>query len=243
MNRVAARSRLAVALDLGTREAILEAARSLAPEVGVLKLGLEAFVTQGPGLVREVAAAGARVFLDLKLHDIPNTVARAAAAAVATGASIVNCHASGGREMMTAFAGEARAAAASSGRPRPSVVAVTILTSLDAAALGRIGLAGTPREAALRLALLAEEAGLDGVVCSPDEIEAIRSACGPDFFLIAPGVRPAGADKGDQKRVATPGEAIRAGADLLVVGRPILSAPDRVAAARAIVAEIATALG
>lgn len=238
-----ARTRLAVALDLGTREAILEAARTLAPEAGVLKLGLEAFVLEGQGLVREIAAAGARVFLDLKLHDIPNTVGRAAAAAVRTGASILNCHAAGGQAMMTAFGEEARAAAARAGLPRPALIAVTVLTSLDAAALSRIGLSGTPRHAALRLALLAKEAGLDGVVCSPEEIAAIRSACGSDFLLVVPGVRPAGAETGDQKRVTTPGEAIRAGADLLVVGRPILAASDRVAAARAIVAEIAAALG
>jgi len=239
----AARSRLAVALDLGTREAILEAARALAPEAGVLKLGLEVFVSQGPDLVREIAGAGARVFLDLKLHDIPNTVGRAAAAAVSTGASLVNCHAAGGLAMMKAFGEEGRGAAARAGLPRPSLVAVTVLTSLDAAALAAVGLAGTPREAAVRLALLARESGLDGVVCSPEEISAIRAACGRDFLLVVPGVRPAGAESGDQKRVATPGDAIRAGADLLVVGRPILAAPDRVAAARAIVAEIAAALG
>jgi len=238
-----ARSRLAVALDLPTRGALLAAARALAPEAGVLKLGLEAFVSQGPELVKEIAASGARVFLDLKLHDIPNTVGRAAAAAVTTGASLVNCHAAGGPAMMTAFGEEARAAAAKAGLPRPALLAVTVLTSLDAEALARIGLVGTPREAALRLALLAREAGLDGVVCSPEEIEAIRAACGPGFLLVVPGVRPAGAETGDQKRVATPGDAIRAGADLLVVGRPILGAPDRVAAARAIVAEIAAALG
>ena len=238
-----ARSRLAVALDLAAREAILEAARALAPEAGVLKLGLEAFVSEGPGLVREVASAGTRVFLDLKLHDIPNTVARAAAAAVSTGASILNCHAAGGTAMMTAFGEEARSAAAKAGLPRPVLVAVTILTSLDTAALRRIGLAGTPREAALRLALLAKESGLDGVVCSPEETSAIRAACGGGFLLVVPGVRPAGTERGDQKRVATPGEAIRAGADLLVVGRPILAAPNRVAAARAIVSEIAAALG
>jgi len=238
----AARSRLAVALDLATREAILEAARTLAPETGVLKLGLEAFVSQGPDLVREIAAAGARVFLDLKLHDIPNTVGRAAAAAVSTGASIVNCHAAGGPAMMAAFGDEARAAAAKAGLPRPSLIAVTVLTSLDAAALARIGLAGSPGEAAVRLAVLAKESGLDGVVCSPEEIAAIRSACGRDFLLVVPGVRPAGAETGDQKRVATPGEAIRAGADLLVVGRPILAAKDPVAAARHIVAEIAAAM-
>jgi orotidine-5'-phosphate decarboxylase len=237
-----ARSRLAVALDLPTRDALLAAARALAPEAGVLKLGLEAFVSQGPELVKEIAASGARVFLDLKLHDIPNTVGRAAAAAVTTGASLVNCHAAGGPAMMTAFGEEARAAAAKAGLPRPALLAVTVLTSLDAEALARIGLVGTPREAALRLALLAREAGLDGVVCSPEEIEAIRAACGPGFLLVVPGVRPAGAETGDQKRVATPGDAIRAGADLLVVGRPILGAPDRVAAARAVVAEIAAAL-
>jgi orotidine-5'-phosphate decarboxylase len=238
-----ARARLAVALDLGTREAILDAARALAPEAGVLKVGLEAFVSEGPELVREIAAFGTRVFLDLKLHDIPNTVARAAAAAVATGASILNCHAAGGPAMMAAFSAEAREAALKAGLPPPALVAVTVLTSLDAVALSRIGLSGTPRDAALRLALLAKEAGLDGVVCSPEEIAAIRSACGGDFLLVVPGVRPAGTETGDQKRVATPGEAIRAGADLLVVGRPILAANDRVAAARAIVAEIAAALG
>ena len=236
-----ARSRLAVALDLPDRESILAAVRDLAPEVGVFKLGLEAFVSQGPGLVREIAAAG-RVFLDLKLHDIPNTVGRAAAAAVATGASIVNCHASGGREMMRAFGEEGRNAAAKAGLPRPSLIAVTVLTSLDAAALGAVGLAGSPREAAVRLAALAKGSDLDGVVCSPEEIGAIRAACGRDFLLVVPGVRPAGTDKGDQKRVASPGDALAAGADLLVVGRPILAAPDRVAAARAIVAEMAAAL-
>jgi orotidine-5'-phosphate decarboxylase len=233
-----ARARLAVALDLSDRAALLAMARRVAPEAGVLKLGLEAFVAEGPALVREVVASGADVFLDLKLHDIPNTVGRAAAAAVATGAAIVNCHASGGRAMMEAFGGEGRAAAAKAGRPAPRLVAVTILTSLDAGALAAVGIAGTPGDAALRLAVLARESGLDGVVCSPEEIAAVRAACGADFLLVVPGVRPAGADPGDQKRVATPAEAIRAGADLLVVGRPITGAPDPAAAARAIVREI-----
>ena len=237
-----ARSRLAVALDLPSRDALLGAARVLAPEVGVFKLGLEAFVSEGPALVRDLLATGSRLFLDLKLHDIPNTVGRAAAAAVRTGASILNCHAAGGPAMMAAFGAEAREAAAKAGLPRPSLIAVTVLTSLDADALSRIGLAGTPREAAVRLAVLARESGLDGVVCSPEETAAIRAACGKDFLLVVPGVRPAGAETGDQKRVATPGDAIRAGADLLVVGRPILAARDPVAAARAIVAEIAEAM-
>ncbi len=140
--------------------------------------------------------------------------------------------------MMRAFGDEGRAAAAKAGRPAPKLIAVTVLTSLDAARARGRRLAGAPRDAAVRLAALAREAGLDGVVCSPEEIAAIRAACGKDFLLVVPGVRPAGADPGDQKRVATPAEAIRAGADLLVVGRPITGAPDPAAAARAIVREI-----
>ncbi len=236
-----ARSRLAVALDLPDRASILAMARRVAPEAGVLKLGLEAFVAEGPALVRELVGTGADVFLDLKLHDIPNTVGRAAAAAVATGAAIVNCHASGGSEMMRAFGESARAAAAKAGLKAPKLIAVTVLTSLDEAALASVGLSGSPKEAALRLALLSKDSGLDGVVCSPEEIAAIRSACGRDFFLVVPGVRPAGAAAGDQKRVATPAETVRAGADLLVVGRPITGASEPAAAARAVAAEIAAA--
>jgi orotidine-5'-phosphate decarboxylase len=237
-----ARARLAVALDMADRVQLLAMARRVAPEAGLLKLGLEAFIAEGPSLVREVARSGAGVFLDLKLHDIPNTVGRAAAAATRTGAAIVNCHAAGGTDMMKAFVEGARAAAAKAGLPAPKLIAVTVLTSLDAAAVHAIGLAGSPREAALRLAVLAQGAGLDGVVCSPDEIAAIRAACGRDFLLVVPGVRPAGAPMGDQRRVATPEDAIRAGADFLVVGRPITGAPDPPAAARAIVAEMATAI-
>ncbi len=231
------RKRIAVALDASERSRILELARFVGPEVGVLKVGLEAFCAHGPGLVREVAAI-APVFLDLKLHDIPNTVGGAAAAAARTGASILNVHAGGGLEMMRAAGERAREAAAAAGFRAPRVIAVTVLTSLDAAALSAVGLSGTPREAALRLALLARQSGLDGVVCSPEEIEAIRSACGPEFLLVVPGIRPAGSAAGDQKRIATPGAAARAGADLLVIGRPITGAPDPVAAARAIAAEI-----
>jgi orotidine-5'-phosphate decarboxylase len=237
-----ARSRLAVALDLPDRASLLAMARRVAPEAGVLKLGLQAFAAEGPALVREVVASGADVFLDLKFHDIPTTVGHAAAAAVATGAAIVNCHALGGREMMRVFGAEGRAAAARAGRSAPKLVAVTILTSLDAADLRDVGFAGEPRAAAVRLAALAKESDLDGVVCSPEEIEAIRAACGRDFLLVVPGVRPSGAGKGDQRRVATPAEAIARGADLLVVGRPITAAPDPATAARAVVAEIASAL-
>ena len=234
--------RIAVALDFDQRDDLLAAARLLQGEVGTFKLGLEAFTSHGPGLVRDLVGMGAPVFLDLKLHDIPNTVGGAAAAAARTGASIVNVHASGGPEMMRVAGERARAAAAAEGLPVPRVIAVTVLTSLDGATLDAVGLRGTPQEAVLRLAVLAREAGLDGVVCSPEEIEAIRGACGLDFFLVVPGVRPAGTDPGDQKRIATPGAAARSGADLLVIGRPILKAPDPVAAARAIAAEIDVAL-
>jgi orotidine-5'-phosphate decarboxylase len=236
-----ARARLAVALDLPDGAALLALARRVAPEAGILKLGLEAFVAEGPSLVRTLVESGAGVFLDLKLHDTPNTVSRAAAAAVRTGASIVNCHAAGGTEMMKAFGEGARAAAAKAGLKAPKLIAVTILTSLDAAAVRAVGFEGSPREAALRLAILAKESGLDGVVCSPEEIETIRAALGGDFLLVVPGVRPRGEAAGDQRRVATPADAIRAGADLLVVGRPITGALDPAAAARAIVAEIASA--
>lgn len=237
-----ARARLAVALDLPDRAQLLAMARRVAPAAGLMKLGLEAFVAEGPSLVREVARAEVGVFLDLKFHDIPNTVGRAAAAAARTGAAIVNCHAAGGAEMMKAFGEEGRAEAAKAGLSAPRFIAVTILTSLDAASVHAVGLTGSPREAALRLAVLAQGAGLDGVVCSPDEIEAIRAACGKDFFLVVPGVRPAGAARGDQKRVATPAEAIDRGADVLVIGRPITGAPDPAAAARAILTEMAAAI-
>jgi orotidine-5'-phosphate decarboxylase len=235
------RKRIAVALDASERGRILDLARLVAPEAGVLKVGLEAFCAHGPALVAEVAAL-APVFLDLKLHDIPNTVGGAAAAAARTGASILNVHAGGGREMMRAAGERAREAAAAASLPAPKVIAVTILTSLDAASLAEVGFQGTPREAALRLAVLARESGLDGVVCSPEEIAAIRAACGPGFLLVVPGIRPSGSAAGDQRRIATPGAAARAGADLLVVGRPITGAADPAAAAREIAREIEAGL-
>ena len=234
--------RIAVALDVASRLEFLAVARLLREEVGTFKVGLEAFTAHGPELVRELVSLGAPVFLDLKLHDIPNTAGGAAAAAARTGASILNVHAAGGRQMMRAAGERAREAAVAAGLPVPKVIAVTILTSLDLPALREVGFAEGPADAALRLAVLARESGLDGVVCSPEEAAAIRSACGPGFLLVVPGVRPSGSAVGDQKRVATPGAAIRSGADLLVIGRPILGAPDPVAAARAIAAEITEAV-
>lgn len=236
------RDRIVVALDAADRAALLATARALAPHVGVLKVGLEAFVSEGPGLVREVASAGRPVFLDLKLHDIPNTVAGAARAAARSGAAILTVHASGGVEMMRAAVAAAREGADASGVAAPRVIGVTVLTSLDAAALASVGFSGAPREAALRLALLAREAGLDGVVCSPEEVAGIRRACGEGFLLVVPGIRPAGSAKGDQSRVATPFAAARDGADLLVVGRPITRAADPAAAAASIAAEVAAGI-
>ncbi len=229
---------IAVALDFAEHSPILSFAHRLAAETGYMKIGLEAFVSLGPSLVKDVVDTGVPVFLDLKLHDIPNTVKGASAAAARTGAAIFNVHASGGRDMMKAALEGAHDAAARAGGPRPKVIGVTVLTSLDKKAVHEIGWHQTPAEAALRLAVLARETGLDGAVCSPEEVTMIRKECGESFFLIVPGVRPAGAERGDQSRVATPEAATRAGADLLVIGRPITQAADPVEAARAIAREI-----
>ena len=229
-----AAERICVALDFPTREETLAMARRLGRRVGWLKVGLEAFAAEGPSLVREVAGSGARVFLDLKFHDIPATVAGAVASAARSGAAMVNVHASGGRAMLDA----AREAATRAGLER--LIAVTLLTSLDAEALCELPLspADAPHEIARRLAVLAKSCGLDGVVCSATDLSEIRRACGADFLTVVPGIRPAGAGVQDQKRVATPAAAIEAGADILVIGRPITAAKDPVEALEAIVAQI-----
>jgi len=229
--------RVCIALDFGSRAEVLAAARRFAGRVGWMKVGLEAFVAEGPSLVAEVAASagGAKVFLDLKFHDIPATVAGAVASAARSGAAMVNVHASGGRAMLEA----AREAADRSGLAR--LIAVTLLTSIDTKALADLPAAGTPEGIARRLALLAKDCGLGGVVCSATDLPAIREACGPDFFTVVPGIRPAGAGVQDQKRVATPASALAAGADLLVIGRPITAAPDPDAALSRILEEIEAA--
>jgi orotidine-5'-phosphate decarboxylase len=203
----------------------------------MFKIGSQLFTAEGPRAVKRIAALGSGIFLDLKFHDIPNTVAGAVrAAAELPGVALVNVHASGGLEMMRAAA---RAVAGL--RRRPRVLAVTILTSLDAAALRSIGIGGSTQGRVVALARLAQRAGLDGVVCSAHELRAIRRACGSKFLTVVPGIRPASAARGDQSRVATPAAAIRAGADYLVVGRPITAAPDPRAAAQTILREIAAA--
>ena len=235
MTRADAVRRLVVALDTPSREQAVAWARALAGRVGLVKVGLELFTAAGPALVEELAAAGLPVFLDLKLHDIPNTVERAAANCARLGAHLITVHAGGGRAMLAAAA--AGAAAGATG-VRTRVLAVTVLTSLDDATLDELGIAGGAAARVAAWAELARDAGCDGVVCSPRELADLRRRLGTSFVLLAPGIRPAGAAIGDQRRVATPAAAIADGADYLVVGRPITAAPDPVAAAEAIVAEM-----
>src|SRR5690349_14532809 len=204
--------------------------------VGGIKLGLEFFVANGPRGIAEVLPDGADLFLDLKLHDIPNTVAGAVRAASALAPYLLTVHCAGGAAMMRAAADAAAAASTTGDRParRTRVIGVTVLTSLDDSDLAATGQRGPAADQARRLALLARESGLDGVVCSPHEVAMLRAECGPGFLLVVPGIRPTGAALGDQKRVMTPAEAVAAGADHLVIGRPITEAPDPAAAARAI---------
>ena len=229
------RDRLCVALDGSDRGWITSTARTLAPHVGWLKLGLEAFTAFGPDLVREVAGLGTRVFFDIKLHDIPNTVRHAAANCAATGAAMFNVHASGGRAMLRAAL---EGAVDGSRSEPPKVLAVTVLTSLDQEALAELGLEHTPDELVLRWALLAKEVGLDGVVASAHEAPAVRHECGPDFLIVTPGIRPMWSVTADQRRVMTPADAVLAGADILVIGRPITGADSPEEAAVRILDEI-----
>ncbi len=222
-----ARDRLVVAVDLSQRDDILRLVDRLQGTAGVFKIGLQAFIANGPSIVREVVARGEKVFLDLKIHDIPNTAKHAVAEAASLGASITTVHAAGGAAMLQACA-----------HLSVLVLGVTILTSLDEADLLQIGFGGLPVDNAVRLALLAKESGLRGVVASPLEIARIREACGEDFVILTPGIRPAGSDIGDQRRTMTPREAIAAGADYIVVGRPITGAADARSAAQSIVDEM-----
>ena len=229
--------RIFCAIDMPDLADALLLAELLACEVGAIKLGKEFFTAHGPDGVRKVAACGHKIFLDLKYHDIPNTVAGAIRAAAGLNCTVLTVHASGGPAMLEA----AMAAAAEAGRKRPKVVAVTVLTSLDDGDLAAVGQHGPAADQVLRLARLAEASGLDGVVCSPHEVGLLRREIGDAFALVVPGVRPDWAGADDQKRVMTPGEAIAAGADHLVIGRPITKSADPVGAARRIAVEIADA--
>ncbi len=229
--------RLIVALDYPTWQEAESLVRQLT-NVTFFKVGLEMFLSSRGQAVEALQALGKKVFLDLKFHDIPNTVAQACRQAVGMGADILNVHALGGRQMMTQ-AGEAVAdQALKRGIPAPALIAVTILTSMGDTDLEEVGLPALPADNVRRLARLTKESGLQGVVASPQEITLIRQACGQDFLIVCPGVRPQGAALGDQKRVMTPQSAMAAGADYLVVGRPITRSEDPVAAAEAVLEEI-----
>lgn len=232
--------RLLVALDVESGDRARALASELRGMVGGFKVGSRLFTLEGPSLVQAIVATGARVFLDLKFHDIPHTVATAVESAVQTGAWMINVHASGGVAMMRAASAAARDAAARAGRPAPLLIAVTVLTSMDEDTLRATGVERPILDQVVALARMTQDAGLDGVVASPWEIQAIRAACGADFAIVTPGIRRAGTggDRDDQHRTMGAADAIRAGASYLVVGRPIIAAADPRAAAEAIVNEI-----
>ena len=229
---VGVKDKVLVALDVESDDA-LRLADTLRGSVGGFKVGSRLFTAEGPAMVRALTGRGDRVFLDLKFHDIPNTVATAAAAATELGVWMINVHASGGTAMMRAARDAAHESAAKLNLAPPIVIAVTVLTSMNQAALRETGIVIDLQDQVLRLAELTKEAGLDGVVASPRETRAIRTRCGADFTIVTPGIRggTAAASKDDQERTMTPSEAVAAGASYLVVGRPIIAAPDPKAAA------------
>jgi len=238
---IATDPRVIVALDFPDAEGALALAQRLDPATCALKVGKEMFVAAGPEPVRAMVARGFRVFLDLKFHDIPNTVARACAAATRLGVWMINVHAAGGAAMLAAARTAVNEAAAEQGRAAPLLIAVTVLTSLRDDDLRATGIADDTARQAVRLARLTADCGLDGVVCSAQEAPALRAALGAGFKLVTPGIRPAGSAADDQSRIVTPQAAIANGADYLVIGRPIVEARDPVAALAAINASLAVA--
>ena len=236
-------SPILIALDvdrIAEADALVE---RLAPHVGGFKVGKQLFVSEGPPAVAPIVDRGLRLFLDLKFHDIPNTVAGAVRAGTRLGAWMMTVHASGGHDMLVAARDAALDEASKAGIERPLIVAVTVLTSLDDARLAAVGASGGVRDQVKRLAALARTAGVDGVVASPQEIALIRETCGPEFAIVTPGIRPATAGKDDQARTMTPAAAVHAGASYLVIGRPITGAADPAGAAASINAEIGAAGG
>jgi orotidine-5'-phosphate decarboxylase len=243
---------LILALDYSSLDPALEIAQTLASVVGIFKINIHLFTAEGPSAVQKLNQLGPGIFLDLKFHDIPNTVQGAVSSALRLpGVQLMDVHALGGLEMMRAAAKVRDQAKASKSASPPKLLAITILTSMDNPVLKSVGISSPASRRVVQLARLAKKAGMDGVVASPQEVRAIRKACGKDFLIVVPGIRPVvgGGPTGknrhktdDQARVATPAEAIRAGADYLVVGRPITAAPDPEAAAQGILDEIASAL-
>jgi orotidine-5'-phosphate decarboxylase len=231
--------KLIIALDVESASEAREWFNRLRGRVGMFKVGSQLFTAAGPAIVREIVAAGGRVFLDLKFHDIPNTVAAACREAVRLGVTLCNVHAAGGSEMLRRAAEAGAETATREGLPRPKLLAVTVLTSTDAEMLAEIGVSESLEAQVTRLARLANNCGLDGVVASPHEIAPVRAAVERrDFLIVTPGVRPRGVGHDDQKRVLTPAEAVRAGADYLVIGRAILNASDPLRAIEAITEEM-----
>ena len=233
-----ANDKLIVALDVDTADKAIELVDQLRDVAGMFKIGSTLFTAVGPQIVKDIIGSGARVFLDLKFHDIPHQVAGAARSAAELGVSLFTVHASGGPEMMKRAAEAVTEVAERTRAPRAAVLAISVLTSVDSAILSQIGVTESPAESVMRLVKLAETSGVDGVVASPQEVRAIRSAvANPNFLVVTPGIRHAQTED-DQRRVATPEAALAAGASYLVVGRPITGAPDPAAAARAIVNEM-----
>ncbi|OGQ78167.1 MAG: orotidine 5'-phosphate decarboxylase [Deltaproteobacteria bacterium RIFCSPLOWO2_12_FULL_60_19] len=233
------KERLIVALDLDDLERVKALVKLLAGELGMFKVGKQLFTHAGPAVVKMIEEMEGEVFLDLKFHDIPTTVAKAAIEATRLGVKMFNVHASGSLEMMRQTAKEVRRVCRQETLRRPIMLAVTVLTSLEKRDLERVGVDREVLDQVVRLASLSQEAGMDGVVASPQEVAAIRAACGRRFVIVTPGIRPRGGKQDDQRRVMTPAEAIRAGVDYIVVGRPITEAQDPLSAAREIVAEMA----
>jgi orotidine-5'-phosphate decarboxylase len=234
---VEARNRLIVALDVPSASAALELVHRLEGTCNWFKVGLELFVSAGPSILEPLAARGHSIFLDLKFHDIPNTVAGAVRSASSLGAKMLTLHAGGGPAMLAAARGAIEGIA-----DPPELLAVTVLTSMDAPQCSAVGIDHSPARQVELLARMGHAAGIRGFVCSPQEVNALRALTGPTGVLVIPGIRPAGSDTGDQKRVTTPSEALRQGASYLVVGRPITQAPNPAEAAQAILGEMATTL-
>jgi orotidine-5'-phosphate decarboxylase len=232
------RTEIIVALDTASGGRALDLVRSLRGQISIFKVGLELYTATGPSIVREIKGLGAEVFLDLKFHDIPNTVARAAAEAARMGVAMLDVHLSGGAAMIRRAVDEVEATCTLNQIRRPALLGITVLTSLGDESLPPLGIHRTAQEQVLALAALGQEAGLDGVVASPRELQSLRSRLGSDFVLVTPGIRPEGAPVDDQVRTLTPREAVEAGADYLVIGRPITGADSPAAAARDILRSI-----
>jgi orotidine-5'-phosphate decarboxylase len=234
--KLSPKDHLAVALDVPDASAAFDLVDRLEGTCRWLKVGMELYYAAGNSLVEKLRERGFSIFLDLKLHDIPNTVAGAVRSVTSVGAELLTVHGSGGEAMLRAAAEAAQAPGS------PKLIAVTVLTSMDAAALNAVGVSNSPAEQALRLGRLAASSGMDGMVCSAEEVRSLREAIGPEAVLVVPGIRPAGSAVDDQRRIATPGDAIARGASLLVIGRPITRAGEPAAAAASILREIEAAL-